>query len=63
MYASVCEHAPVSGGTHKVRRGYWILYPAGFLIELHHLPRGGAGHSELGPPIIRNQENNPQTCP
>lgn len=28
-----------------------------------HLPRGGAGHSELGPPIIRNQVDNPQTCP
>lgn len=28
-----------------------------------HLPRGGAGHSEPGPPIIRIQEDNPQMCP
>ena len=47
---------------------YWLAFHD--LVSLlfdttqDRLPRGGAAHSELGPPIsIPNQEKAPQPCP
>lgn len=66
MRVSLCEYAHMSAGTLKSQKRLQIIYPAGFLIYLRptYLPGGGSVHrGVLGPPTIRNQENNPQTCP